>query len=283
MIDVKQVSKYYSNNKKAVDDLSFSVRQGELFGFLGPNGAGKTTTIRMMIGLLQPTEGEITINNLSVQRNKKQVQEDIGVVFELPNLYLRSSIRDNLKLFGDLHNVSNARIDEVLDSLQLLERQNDKVSSLSKGWKQRVLIARALLHQPKVLFLDEPTSGLDPNTTALIRGFINNFKQEGTTIVLTTHDMHEADELCDRVGIMCNGKLAALDDPSKLKSTHGKRELQVEYNRDGLAVKETWPVDDVETAKSVYQLMSSQQMISMHTKEASLGDVFAVLTGSELS
>lgn len=283
MIDVKQVSKYYSNNKMAVDGLSFSVGEGELFGFLGPNGAGKTTTIRMMIGLLQPTEGEITINNLNVQRNKKQVQADIGVVFELPNLYLRSSIKDNLKLFGNLYNVSNGRIDEVLDSLQLLERQNDKVSSLSKGWKQRVLIARALLHRPKVLFLDEPTSGLDPNTTALIRSFIYKFKQEGTTIVLTTHDMHEADELCDRVGIMCNGKLAALDGPAKLKSLHGKSEVHVEYTYDGRVVKEAWPLDDEETPRSVYQLMTSNQLISMHTKEASLGDVFAVLTGSELS
>ncbi|MCL4462304.1 MAG: ABC transporter ATP-binding protein [Firmicutes bacterium] len=173
MIKLKNVSKYFSE-KKVVDQLSFSIEKGELFGFLGPNGAGKTTTILMMIGLLRPTEGEIWINNLNVLKNKKDVHAQIGVVFELPNLYVRSSIRDNLQLFGDLYGVSNSRIDEIMESLQLKERQLEKVGKLSKGWRQRVLIARALLHKPKVLFLDEPTSGLDPNTTTLIRSYIKN-------------------------------------------------------------------------------------------------------------
>jgi ABC-2 type transport system ATP-binding protein len=282
LIELKNVSKYYDEHK-VVDQLSFSIEQGEFFGLLGPNGAGKTTTIRMMIGLLKPSEGEIWINNLNVLQRKKDVHADIGVVFELPNLYVRSSIRDNLKLFADLFAVPVSRIDEVLESLQLQERQGEKVGNLSKGWKQRVLIARALLHKPKVLFLDEPTSGLDPNTANLIRNYIKNLKQQGTTIVLTTHDMNEADELSDRVAIMYNGKLVGLDEPSKLKSKYGRKEIQIEYQQDGQVVKKNLPADTEETAKEIDKLMTNGQVISLHTKEASLADVFAVLTGRVLS
>jgi ABC-2 type transport system ATP-binding protein len=282
LIELKNVSKYYDEHK-VVDQLSFSIEQGEFFGLLGPNGAGKTTTIRMMIGLLKPSEGEIWINNLNVLQRKKDVHADIGVVFELPNLYVRSSIKDNLKLFADLFAVPVSRIDEVLESLQLQERQGEKVGNLSKGWKQRVLIARALLHKPKVLFLDEPTSGLDPNTANLIRNYIKNLKQQGTTIVLTTHDMNEADELSDRVAIMYNGKLVGLDEPSKFKSKYGRKEIQIEYQQDGQVVKKNLPADTEETAKEIDKLMTNGQVISLHTKEASLADVFAVLTGRVLS
>jgi ABC-2 type transport system ATP-binding protein len=282
LIELKNVSKYYDEHK-VVDQLSFSIEQGEFFGLLGPNGAGKTTTIRMMIGLLKPSEGEIWINNLNVLQRKKDVHADIGVVFELPNLYVRSSIKDNLKLFADLFAVPVSRIDEVLESLQLQERQGEKVGNLSKGWKQRVLIARALLHKPKVLFLDEPTSGLDPNTANLIRNYIKNLKQQGTTIVLTTHDMNEADELSDRVAIMYNGKLVGLDEPRKLKSKYGRKEIQIEYQQDGQVVKKNLPADTEETAKEIDKLMTNGQVISLHTKEASLADVFAVLTGRVLS
>jgi len=282
LIKLKNVSKYFSE-KKVVDQLSFSIEKGELFGFLGPNGAGKTTTILMMIGLLRPTEGEIWINNLNVLKNKKDVHAQIGVVFELPNLYVRSSIRDNLQLFGDLYGVSNSRIDEIMESLQLKKRQLEKVGKLSKGWRQRVLIARALLHKPKVLFLDEPTSGLDPNTTTLIRSYIKNLKKEGTTIVLTTHDMNEADELSDRVGIMNNGKFIEVDEPQKLKSKYGKNEVQIEYKENNEIITKNLPGDNEETAKEIDKLMSNGQIVSIHTKEASLADVFAVLTGRVLS
>ncbi|MCL6459221.1 MAG: ABC transporter ATP-binding protein [Gorillibacterium sp.] len=282
MIEIKNVSKCYGE-KKVVDGLSFSIKQGELFGFLGPNGAGKTTTIRMMIGLLKPTEGEVWINHLNVLQHMKQVQADIGVVFEAPNLYVRSTIRENLNLFASLYSLPAGRVDEVMESLQLQDRSSFKVSQLSKGWKQRVLIARALLHQPRILFLDEPTSGLDPNTAALIRDFIKQFKQAGTTIVLTTHDMIEADELSDRVGIMYNGKLVAMDHPQTLKSTYGKKELRIEFMKDGQIVIKKFPTDGKETAKQVYDLMTEREIVSIHTKEATLADVFAALTGSELS
>jgi ABC-2 type transport system ATP-binding protein len=283
MIEVKNVSKIYKGTKAAVNDVSFSVKEGEIFGFLGPNGAGKTTTIRMMIGLLKTTDGEIWINNLNVHKDTKKVHEHIGVVFELPNLYLKWTIRDNLKFFADLYNVSSEQINEIMESLQLNDKANIKVSSLSKGWKQRVLIARALLHKPKILFLDEPTSGLDPNTATLIRKYIHSLKLQGTTVVITTHDMNEADELSDRVGIMYNGKLVALDTPENLKNQYGKKEIVMEYKENEEVIKTKLPLNTNETATILYEKMNAGNIVSLHSQEATLADVFAELTGSELS
>jgi ABC-2 type transport system ATP-binding protein len=282
MIEVKKVSKRFKDTI-AVEDVSFTVNKGEIFGFLGPNGAGKTTTSRMMIGLLQPSEGEIWIDNINVQKEPKKVHERIGVVFELPNLYMKWSIRENLTFFAQLYGVSTKQIDAVLESLQLTDKAKVKVGSLSKGWKQRVLIARALLHQPKILFLDEPTSGLDPNTASLIRKYIYTLKLQGTTIVLTTHDMHEADELSDRVGIMHKGRLVALDTPQKLKQQYGKDNLMVEYKENSELMKVTLPLYSQATATFLYEKMNNGQVVSVHSEEASLANVFATLTGSELN
>ncbi len=207
MIEVKQITKSFKKTV-AVDDVSYTIKEGEIFGLIGPNGAGKTTTLRMMISLLQPTSGEITINGLNVIKDKKELHQQIGVVFELPNLYRKSSIKGNLKNFADIYGVKEARIQEVMEDLQLTDKRDIKVESLSKGWKQRVIIARAVLHRPKVLFLDEPTSGLDPNTQELIRKYVQNLNREGTTIVITTHDMNEVERLCHSIGIMYKGKLA---------------------------------------------------------------------------
>ncbi|AEY67247.1 ABC transporter ATP-binding protein [Clostridium sp. BNL1100] len=282
MIELKNVYKYY-NDKKVVDDLSLTIEQGELFGFLGPNGAGKTTTIRMIIGLLKPTQGEIWVNGHNVLTEKKKVHRDIGVVFELPNLYVRSSIKKNLKLFGDLYGVSDSQVNKVMEDLQLSSQQDVKVGTLSKGWKQRVLIARAMLHKPKIVILDEPTSGLDPNTAALIRNYIKELNNQGTTVILTTHDMHDADELSTRVGIMYNGKLAAIDKPENLKSKYCKKEVYIEYMKEDKLVKESLPMGTDETEKKIAQLMSDDKIVSMKKGENSLAEVFATITGRELS
>lgn len=282
MIEVKNISKVFKETK-AVDDVSFTVNKGEIFGFLGPNGAGKTTTSRMMIGLLKPTAGEIWIDQLNVQKETKKVQERIGVVFELPNLYGKWTIIANLQFFAQLYRVPDEEVEKVLEKLKLTDRAEMKVASLSKGWKQRVLIARALLHKPKILFLDEPTSGLDPNTADLIRRYIRVLKEEGTTIVLTTHDMHEADQISDRVGIMHKGKLVALDTPQNLKDRFGEDNVIVEYKNGAGAKKETLPLYSEETGALLHDLIAGGQLISVHSQEATLADVFSKLTGSELS
>lgn len=271
------------NHKNVVDDISFTIEKGELFGFLGPNGAGKTTTIKMIIGLLEPNQGEIWVNGIDVLKNKKLIYEDIGVVFELPNLYMRASIKNNLKIFAELYGLKDDRINEVMEDLQLCDKQDVKVEKLSKGWKQRVLIGRALLHKPKVLILDEPTSGLDPNTASLIRQYIKKLNEQGTTVVLTTHDMHEADELSHRVGIMHNGKLVAIGKPTELKSKYLREEIEIKYvDNDSVAIKRL-ESGATETEKLISQLTSQGKLISMNTSGNSLADVFAVLTGRELS
>ncbi|RHG13687.1 ABC transporter ATP-binding protein [Tyzzerella nexilis] len=206
MIELKQITKRFKNSV-VVNNVTYTIKEGEIFGLIGPNGAGKTTSIRMMTALLEPTEGEIFINGMKVAKNNKKLFEQIGVVFELPNLYRKSTIRKNLKIFADLYDVEESRIDEVMKDFQLTDKQNMRVEKLSKGWKQRVLIARAVLHNPKVLFLDEPTSGLDPNTQELIRRYIEMINQKGTTIVITTHDMNEVERLCHSVGFMYQGNL----------------------------------------------------------------------------
>ncbi|MCD8511583.1 MAG: ABC transporter ATP-binding protein [Bacillus sp. (in: Bacteria)] len=217
------------------------------------------------------------------KRIQKKVQERIGVVFELPNLYGKWTIKANLQFFAQLYNVSNEDVEAVLEKLQLTDRAGMKVASLSKGWKQRVLIGRALLHKPKILFLDEPTSGLDPNTADLIRRYIRVLKEEGTTIVLTTHDMHEADQLSDRVGIMHKGKLVALDTPQNLKDQFGEDNVIVEYKEGESIKKEILPLYSEETGAFIHEMIASGRLVSVHSQEATLADVFSKLTGSELS
>lgn len=225
MIEMKGLTKYFGK-KLAVDSLTYSIEQGEVFGLLGPNGAGKTTTIRMMIGLLKPNTGEIYIDGDNVWENRRKVHEKIGVVFELPNLYMKSSIKKNLKMFGDIYGLDKYRIYEVMEELQLLDKANTKVEKLSKGWKQRVIIARAVLHQPKVLFLDEPTSGLDPNTQELIRKYIRRLNENGTTIIITTHDMKEATKLCTSVGFIYNGRLVEAGEPEALMNKYKEEDIE---------------------------------------------------------
>lgn len=281
MIEVHDVARQFGD-KTVVTELNFRVNQGEIFSLLGPNGAGKSTTIRMMIGLLHPSRGEIRIGGLNVQRETKKVHQQIGVVFELPNLYNRLSVQDNLQLFADMYGVSKHRVREVLQDLYLEEKKGTKVGALSKGWKQRVLIARSILHEPKFLFLDEPTSGLDPNTTKLIRDYLLHLKSLGTTMVITTHDMHEADELSDHVGIMHNGRIVALDSPHQLKTRYGSKQLRIQLNQQGTGSTEI-PFELDSSVEFLYERLKAGEVLSVHSTEASLAQVFARLTGSELS
>jgi ABC-2 type transport system ATP-binding protein len=193
---------------------------GEIFGFLGPNGADKTTTIRLLTGQLRPTSGFARVAGCDVVTERQELKPQIGVVFEYQNLYLRLSARDNLYFSANLYGVSRTRVSELLKAMQLEDRANCKLKEYSNGMKQRLLIARALLHSPKVLFLDEPTRGLDPNMARQIRAIITNLAKQGITVFLTTHYMEEADQLCHRVAILDRGKIVAMDTPEKLKNIY---------------------------------------------------------------
>ena len=226
-IEVQNLTRDF-NGLRAVDDISFEVQPGEVFGFLGPNGAGKTTTIRMLTGQLRPTAGTARVMGCDVVTQRDALKPQIGVVFEYQNIYERLSARDNLIFAARLYGVPKARVDTVLKQVGLDGRAGDRAKKYSNGMKQRLLIARALLHEPKVLFLDEPTRGLDPNVARDIRAFVIDLAKQGVTVFLTTHYMEEADRLSDRVAILHKGKIVALDTPAQLKAAHGSEQTTLE-------------------------------------------------------
>jgi ABC-2 type transport system ATP-binding protein len=219
-IEVNELHRYY-NGMKAVQGITFDVKYGEIFGFLGPNGAGKSTTIKVLTGQLRPTSGSAEVVGCDVVEERQELKPQIGVVFEYQNVYERLSAWDNLIFSARLYGVKKGRVKEVLEQVGLTERAKDKIKKYSNGMKQRLLIARALLHKPKVLFLDEPTRGLDPGVARDIRAIVADLAADGVTVFLTTHYMEEADRLSDRVAIIDQGHIVALDTPERLKVEHG--------------------------------------------------------------
>jgi ABC-2 type transport system ATP-binding protein len=222
-IEVQNLTRDY-NGQRAVDGINFAIEPGEIFGFLGPNGAGKTTTIKMLTGQLRPTSGMAQVMGCDVVDERQALKPQIGVVFDSQNLYERMSARDNLRFYARLYRVKKARVEEVLTQVGMTDRARDKMKTYSNGMKQRILIARALLHKPKVLFLDEPTRGLDPNVARDIRSIVTELADQGMTVFLTTHYMEEADNLSDRVAIIDQGRIVALNTPEHLKAEHGEDE-----------------------------------------------------------
>ena len=220
-IVVQDLTRDY-NGLRAVDGITFAVEPGEIFGFLGPNGAGKTTTIKMLTGQLRPTSGTAAVVGCDVVEDRQELKPQIGVVFEYQNIYERLTARDNLVFSARLYGVDKARVGQVLEQVGLTDRARDKIKKYSNGMKQRLLIARALLHEPKVLFLDEPTRGLDPNVARDIRAIVADLSAAGVTVFLTTHYMEEADQLSARVAIIDQGRIVALDTPERLKEEHGE-------------------------------------------------------------
>ena len=223
IIDVKALTKVFNGKVRAVDGISFTVKEGEILGFLGPNGAGKTTTLNMFATLLRPTSGSATVNGHNILEDADAVRRSIGYVFQDPTLDLELTGRENLDFHGRLYGleliVRQLRIEEMLEVVQLTDRADDLVKTYSGGMKRRLEIARGLLHHPKVLFLDEPTLGLDPQTRRSIWEHIQRLNQEkNVTIILTTHYTEEADYLCERILIIDFGKIVALDTPGKLKA-----------------------------------------------------------------
>lgn len=220
IIEVNNLSKKFKNFA-AVDNITFSIKGGEILGFLGPNGAGKSTTIRMLVTLLRPTSGKAKIAGFDIVEQPDEVRKHIGLVAEKIILYPHLTARENLNFFGRLFHLSNEQIKERtkkwVSRLHMTEWLDTQTDAFSTGMKQRINIVRALLTEPDILFLDEPTLGLDPQTTHLIREFIKELNQQGITILLTTHDMLEAEELCDRVAIIDHGKIVACNTVENLK------------------------------------------------------------------
>lgn len=267
------------NGLRAVEQVSFVAEVGEVFGFLGPNGAGKTTTIRMLTGQLNPTAGHATVAGYDIVRERGGLKPHIGVVFEHQNLYERMSARENLNFSAQLYAVDPHRVDQVLEEVGLSERAKDAIKKYSNGMRQRLLIARALLHQPKVLFLDEPTRGLDPAMAREIRRMVAALARQGMTVFLTTHYMEEADQLCRRVAFLNQGRIVALDSPERLKVKHGKRLLAARLD-DG--TQATLAPDNPGDRQRLTELMAQGRVLTLHSAEATLEEVFIQLTGRRL-
>ncbi|MEA2598607.1 MAG: type transport system ATP-binding protein [Thermomicrobiales bacterium] len=275
MVEVCDLSKHYGA-VRAVDGISFAVAAGEIFGLLGHNGAGKTTTIRVLTGRTRPTHGDARVAGFDVIAERDRIKPLINLVFEEQNLYERLTGRDNLLVFADLYGAPHSRVEELLAQVDLTAVAKRRVKTYSTGMKQRLLIARALINQPRVLFLDEPTRGLDPTSARELRDLVRRLRDAGTTVFLTTHTMDEADELCDRVAFLAAGKIVALDTPRELKLRYGQRTALVLLTD---RRQETLCLDTPEDARRLASWMEAGQVLTIHSQEGTLEDVFIALAG----
>jgi ABC-2 type transport system ATP-binding protein len=273
--------RYAYGDRVAVDDVTFSLARGEVLGLLGPNGAGKSTTIKMLIGLLSPQAGTIEVLGMPMTERRSDIQARLGVVFEEKNLYPTLSGRENLAFFARLFGLDDVDLDALLDRVGLAGRGDDRVSGYSKGMRQRLTVARALLNRPDVLVLDEPTDGLDPVSARSIRGLIREEAERGVAVLLTTHDMYEADGLSDRVAFINEGRILAVDTPERLKLRHGQRSVRVRREVDG-QVEESVVVLDGAAGERLRELVAGDGLLTIHTEEATLEDVFVAFAGRRL-
>ncbi len=299
VIQVEDLS-YAYGDRVAVDGISFEVARGEILGFLGPNGAGKSTTIKMLTGQLTPKAGRAAILGMDVRGDNAAVQAHIGVCFEEKNLYPNMSAKENLVFFSRLFGIKRFNPLPLLERVGLAERAKDRAKDFSKGMKQRLMIARALVNEPSVLFLDEPTDGLDPVSSQAIREVIEEEARRGAAVLLTTHDMLEADALSDRVAFINEGRIAALDTPENLKLQHGRRAVRIrtrEYTgdreyagdrgstgvrEDGGVREEVIGLDEAGAGERIKAAVASEGLMTIHTEEATLEAIFIKLTGRGL-
>jgi len=219
MIHTENLTKKFGD-VTAVEGLALDIKEGEVFGFLGPNGAGKTTTVRMLTTLIGPTAGKAVVNGFEVGKQDEDIRRTVGVLTETPGMYDNLSAEYNLRIYAELYEVKDVsgQVEKYLRMLDLWERRDDPAGTFSKGMKQKLAIARALIHEPQLLFLDEPTSGLDPEAAHLLRDFISDLRKQGRTIFLCTHNLDEADRLCDRIGVF-KSRLLVVDTPEKLRQS----------------------------------------------------------------
>lgn len=282
MIEVKNLTFSYGKDKQALHGLNFTVGDGEIFGFLGPNGSGKSTTQKILTGILKGNGGKVSLFGQDIATAHTQdFFQKIGVLFEFPYLYANLSAIDNLKYFSSFYPAEQLRdIGEVLEELEFkTDFLKKPVSSYSKGMRQRVSMARALINNPKLLFLDEPTSGLDPTGAVLFRKIIEEERRKGTTIFLTTHNMLDADLLCDRVAFITNGNIVALDTPKRLKEQNSSHRVVTTYLYQGRREEKTIEIPELEAGIP----FPHDEIISIHSEEPTLEDMFIQYTGRGLS
>ncbi len=264
--------------RPALREVSFEVSEGEIFGFLGPSGAGKTTTIKLLTRQLRPQAGSVRLFGQPVESLPVSAFDQIGVLTDTSGLYERLSVEDNLNLFADLKGVPRARALEALERVGLTGEEKKAAKKLSRGMAQRVMLARAVLHKPRLLFLDEPTAALDPATSRAVQDMLRELNQEGTTIFLTTHRMEEADRLCNRVAFLNEGVIAACDSPQALKLRHAPN-LLVAVGMDGERVTAEKSAGGLAELSRAFE---GKALSTVHSQEPDLEEIFLTLTGRKL-
>lgn len=278
IIEVSHLEKSFQK-EQAIRDVSFQIKKGEIFGFLGPSGSGKTTTIKILTGQLTASGGDVRVfNNDARALQQPAARSRFGILTDNSGLYTRISIEENLLLYSRLYDLPDSSVEEALKFVNLYEERKKRVNTLSKGMIQRVTLARAILHKPELLFLDEPTSALDPVNTNHIYAGLRKLNEMGTTIFLTTHDMAEAEVLCNRVAFLDKGTIRAIGSPTDLKRQFGDDTLTVEL----LDGKKEIIGKGSEDAKQMFEWMQNNQVERISTNEPSLGDIFVQVTGREL-
>lgn len=283
MIEVKNIyHSYKKNDEYAVNNVSFTIEKGEIFGFLGPSGAGKTTTQGVLVGLLDLQQGDVIIDGkLREGRPDKAFFNRIGVGFERPNVYKKLTGLDNLKFHAKLYNGATEDAMKVLEMVGLGEEAKKKAGDYSKGMMQRLGFARSMINKPDIWFLDEPTMGMDPTTANSIKNIIRKKQAEGTTIFMTTHNMFVADELSDRVAFIVDGKIVAVDTPKNLKLKYGQAQVTVEYTDSGELKSETFGMTGKDK-ELLLNFLADHDIKTMHSGEPTLEEIFIKLTGRGL-
>ena len=280
MIEVKDLKFSYSK-RPFLEEVSFSVGRGEIFGFLGPSGAGKSTLQKILTGMLPSYSGGVTVAGVQPRRCGRDFYEKIGVDFEFPSLYLKLTARENLRFFASLYR-KHRDAEELLDRVGLLQDADKKVADYSKGMKSRLNFIKALLHDPELLFLDEPTSGLDPSNARVMKDMIRTERDRGKTVLLTTHNMYDATELCDRVAFLVDGRLRALGAPHSLIMSKGAAKLVYTYSEDGAEKTREVPLSRTGNDGLLQSLIAENRLLSIHSSEPTLNDIFVELTGRHL-
>ena len=276
------VYRYPRANVDALKQVSFSVEEGEIFGFLGPSGAGKSTVQKILNKQLDGAGGSVYFDGRPLAELGTDYFESIGVAFELPNLYERLTGEANLSLVGGLYKSPCQPAQQLFERVGLEQALDQRVSTYSKGMKQRLVFIRAIQHRPKMLFLDEPTGGNDPATTELMIDVIREERDRGATVLLTTHDMHVADALCDRIAFINDGQIVACDTPRNLKLAHGQSGIVIEYSKQEQLHQVVIDGSTVQGRSELDRLLASGEVQTVHSREATLGQIFIKLTGREL-
>ncbi len=283
MIKVQNLTfAYNKQSSNTIKNISFEIGKAEIYGFLGPSGAGKSTTQKILTRILHGYNGKVQIMGHELKNCNNSFYNNIGVGFELPNHYAKLTGIENLRLFASMYNKPTANLNQLLERVGLTDAANKKTETYSKGMKMRLNFIRALVHNPDILFFDEPTSGLDPINARNIKNFILELKSQGKTIFLTTHNMNDAEQLCDRVAFITNGQIKTEGPPQKLKIEYGKPVLNVQFIN-GQVKTESFSLQNLANNSAFLNIIKTYKIVSMHSCEASLDDVFIKTTGQTLT